>query len=201
MRETVPSLAVEGSAMMALPPCALAAPRLKSTWPPTPEKNFVPSESAQTWPVRSISSAVLIATILCCWLMIDGSLTYSVGWNANDRVVVDVVVELARAEAEAGHDLAAVQRLARAGDDAGLDQVNDAVGEHLGVDAEVFLVLQERQQRLRNAPDAQLDRGAVLDQRGDVFGDLPGLLGVLRVAALRGSAPPTAPARQCRRRG
>ena len=55
--------------MMALPPGDWAAPRLKSTCPPMPEKNFVPSESAQTWPVRSISSATLIATILCCWLM------------------------------------------------------------------------------------------------------------------------------------
>ena len=42
MRDTVPSLAVEGSAMMALPPRDLAAPRLKSTCPPTPEKNFEP---------------------------------------------------------------------------------------------------------------------------------------------------------------
>ena len=66
MREMLPPLAVEGSAMTALPPGALAAPRLKSTWPPTPEKNFAPSESAHTWPVRSISKAVLMATILCC---------------------------------------------------------------------------------------------------------------------------------------
>ena len=87
MRETVPPLAVEGRAMMALPPGDLAAPRLKSTWPPTPEKNFEPMESAQTWPVRSISSAVLTATILCCWRMMNGSLTYSVGWNANSGLL------------------------------------------------------------------------------------------------------------------
>ena len=71
-------------ALVNVPPCERAAPVLKSTWPPNPEKNLVPIESAHTWPVRSISSATLIATILCCWLMIYGLFTYSVGWNEND---------------------------------------------------------------------------------------------------------------------
>jgi hypothetical protein len=37
MREIRPSLAVEGSAMMGLPPRERRAPRMKSTWPPNPE--------------------------------------------------------------------------------------------------------------------------------------------------------------------
>ena len=73
--------------MTALPPRDLAAPRLKSTWPPTPEKNFEPMESAHTWPVRSTSRAVLTATILFCWRMMDGSLTYSVGWKAKSGLL------------------------------------------------------------------------------------------------------------------
>ena len=36
MRESVPSFAVDGSAMMLRPPSDRAAPRMKSTWPPTP---------------------------------------------------------------------------------------------------------------------------------------------------------------------
>ena len=61
-------------------------------------------------------------------------------------------------------DLAAVERLARAGDRARLDQVDDRVGEHLGVDAQVLLVLEELDDRLGDAPDAELDGRAVVDQ-------------------------------------
>ena len=92
--------------------------------------------------------------------------------EGEQRVVVDVVVEPLGAHAEAGDDLAAVERLAAAGDHARLDQVDDAVGDHLGVDAQVLLVLEELQHRLRDAADAELDGRAVLDQRGDVLADL-----------------------------
>jgi hypothetical protein len=37
IREIVSLLAVDGMAMMGLPFLALAAPRVKSTWPPKPE--------------------------------------------------------------------------------------------------------------------------------------------------------------------
>ncbi|MNL86707.1 hypothetical protein D3C87_2155240 [compost metagenome] len=36
MRETVPLQAVEGRAMIGLPPRERAAPRMKSIWPPMP---------------------------------------------------------------------------------------------------------------------------------------------------------------------
>ena len=36
MRETVPFFAVEGNAMIGLPPLDRAAPRMKSTCPPKP---------------------------------------------------------------------------------------------------------------------------------------------------------------------
>ena len=60
--------------------------------------------------------------------------------HLDHRVVVDEVVQPLGAHQERGHDLAPVALLAGAGDDAGLDQVDDRVGEHLGVDAEVALV-------------------------------------------------------------
>jgi len=53
MRDTVPPLAVDGSAMMALPPRDLAA-RVEIHLAATPEKNFEPMESAHTCPVRSL---------------------------------------------------------------------------------------------------------------------------------------------------
>jgi hypothetical protein len=50
--------------MMGRPFFASADPRIKSACPPIPEKNWWPMESAHTWPVRSISNAELIATML-----------------------------------------------------------------------------------------------------------------------------------------
>ncbi len=71
-----------------------------------------------------------------------------------------------------------------AGDRAALDQVDDPVAEHLGVDAEVLLVAQALGQRLRHAADAALDRAAVLDQPGDVLPDPP-----QHIVRLRHGAP------------
>ena len=93
------------------------------------------------------------------------------GVEREQGVVVDVVVELLGAHAEAGDDLAPVGGLLGAGDDAGLDQVDDGVGEHLGVDAEVLLLLEELDHRVGDAADAHLEGGAVLHERGDVLAD------------------------------
>ena len=56
-----PLFVTEGSAMMGRPPLDSEAPRMKSIWPPTPEYMREPMESAQTWPVRSIWMAELMA--------------------------------------------------------------------------------------------------------------------------------------------
>ncbi len=58
-----------------MPPLERAAPRTKSSWPPTPLYSRVPMESAQTWPVRSTEMAELMQTILSFWAMLKGSLT------------------------------------------------------------------------------------------------------------------------------
>ena len=85
------------------------------------------------------------------------------------RVAVDHVVEAARAEREGEDDLAGVERLARAGDEAGVEQVDQAVDQHLGVDAEVpdAAFRQQGADRVRHAADADLQAGAVLDLGGD----------------------------------
>ena len=49
--------------MIGRPPLLRAAPRMKSTCPPMPEKKREPIESAATWPVRSTARAELIATM------------------------------------------------------------------------------------------------------------------------------------------
>ena len=65
--------------------------------------------------------------------------------------------------------LPVVDRLARAGDGAGLDQLNDAVGDHFGVHAEVLLAFEKAEQRLRDAPDAEFQGAAVFDQSAAMY--------------------------------
>src|SRR4051794_21603329 len=89
------------------------------------------------------------------------------------RVVVDEVVDALRADDERADDLASVQRLAGASDDAGLDQVDNAIREQLGVDPELVVVPEGRGCRVRDRPNPELERRAVLDQSGDVPADSP----------------------------
>ena len=88
-------------------------------------------------------------------------------------IAVNVVVEFPRAHAETRHDLPAIQRLPLAGDHAGLDEVNDRIGEHLRVNPQILLVLQELQHRLGDPADAQFQGTPVLHQRRDELADLP----------------------------
>ena len=74
-----------------------------------------------------------------------------------------------------------MQGLGFVGDNAGLDQLHDTVGEHFGVDAQVVLLLQEQQHGVGDGADAQLKRIAVPHQAGDVLANGP-----LHVADLGG---------------
>jgi hypothetical protein len=80
-------------------------------------------------------------------------------------VAIDGLVLQLRPHPERADDLARVERLAGPGDDAGAVEVDDAVGEHLGVDAEVAhpAVAQQRADRVRHRADADLEAAAVLD--------------------------------------
>ncbi len=89
----------------------------------------------------------------------------------DDRVVVDEVVQAPRAHEERGHHLAGVEALAGVGDDALVVEVDDALAEHLGVDAEVVLLVQEHEDGVGDAADAELQAGAVLHEAGDVAAD------------------------------
>jgi hypothetical protein len=149
---------------------------LKSTCPPTPEKLGADGIGAHLAGKVNLQRGVDRDHFI---LLADDERVVDVfrGMEREQRIIVHVVVNLLRAEAEAGHDFAAINRLAVSGDGAAFDEFDDVVGDHFGVDAEVFLVLEEAEQRLRNAADAELDGGAVFDEGGDVFGDLPGRLG------------------------
>jgi hypothetical protein len=93
------------------------------------------------------------------------------GQHLDCAVVVQQVVEPLRTEHERGHDLVRADRLVRAGDDAALDEVHDAVGQQFGVDAEVAPIVQCAHQRVGDPADADLQgrpwREAVEDRLRD----------------------------------
>ena len=87
------------------------------------------------------------------------------------RVVVEEAVEAVGSEGEGADGLGAVEVLADAGDDARFDEVDDAVGEQLGVDAEIVVIAQRVEDGVGDGTDADLDRGAIGDALGDVGSD------------------------------
>ena len=72
----LPLAVLDAKAVIETPPSDIVAPLTKSSWPPVPEKILVPIESAQIWPVRSTSTAELIAIMFGLREMTQGSLTY-----------------------------------------------------------------------------------------------------------------------------
>ena len=93
------------------------------------------------------------------------------GREFDHRVLVDEVVEPLRTEAERRDHLAPLPLLVHAGDHTALDEIDRAVREEFGVDAEVSMVAQERQDRVGHGTDAGLQGGAVGDPLGDECAD------------------------------
>ena len=93
------------------------------------------------------------------------------GMELDQRVVVDEVVEAAGAGDERGNRAPGMDSLEPIGDDAALDQIDQPIGKHLGVDAELVLVGQPSQDSIRNPANPQLQRRAVLDEAGDQLAD------------------------------
>ena len=60
----------------------------------------------------------------------------------HQRIVADKVVQALGAHQEVGHADAGLASLFAVGDDAALHQIHDTVGEHIGVDPQIFFVAQ-----------------------------------------------------------
>ena len=93
------------------------------------------------------------------------------GPHLEDRVVVHELEQAARAERKADENLAAMDLFAVAGEDARLDQVDDAVRAHLAVHAEVFMVAEAAEHGVGHTADSGLKNGSVRYQRRDMRGD------------------------------
>src|SRR4029077_11871910 len=88
------------------------------------------------------------------------------------RGAVDEIIEFPRAKAKARDHPTTVERRTRAGDDASLDQLEHAIGNDIGMDAEIAALLEMLQCLVGYAAEVDLQRGAVLDDVGDVARDL-----------------------------
>jgi hypothetical protein len=93
------------------------------------------------------------------------------GVKLEDRIVVNEVEQALGPQHEAGNDLVRVDGLPLVVDHARLNQVDHAVGEHLGVDAQVAMIAQQPKHGVGNPSDAGLQRGPVRNQAGDVARD------------------------------
>ena len=94
------------------------------------------------------------------------------GKELDGCVVVQEVVEAAGAEREGRDELAGPGHLPGAGERAGLEEVHHAVGDQLGVQPEVAVVVQHAENRVRDRADPGLDGCAVGNAFGDERGDL-----------------------------
>jgi hypothetical protein len=87
------------------------------------------------------------------------------------RIAVDELVQPTRTHGPAGDDLAGTVGLADARDHAALDQLDEGLGDDVGVNAEVAPVGKVAKHLVRDASEADLERRAILDDARNVAGD------------------------------
>src|ERR1700690_4241835 len=90
------------------------------------------------------------------------------GVELEDGVVVDELEKPAGSEDEGRDHLVRVDGLALVVHHAKLDQVDQLIGDHLAVNAQVLVVAQRQQHRFGNPSDAGLKHGDVGDDPGNV---------------------------------
>src|SRR3954469_5429391 len=155
------------------PPTEAYAPRTNCACPPVPLMWRWPADSLAACPCRSICVVLLIATTRSFCMTAYGWLVRSTAWHRKSGLPSAVLVLHLRPDPEGAHDLAGVERLLGAGDDASAVEVDDAVGEPLGVDAQLThaALAHQRADGVRHRSDADLQAAAVVDLGGDQLRD------------------------------
>jgi hypothetical protein len=117
MRDTVPSFAVEGRAIIGLPPFRCGPPPHEVHLPADPAVE-IRAQRVRAHLPREIDLQRRVDRHHLVVLRDDERIVRVFGGvELAHRVVIDELEHLARAEHERGHDLALVKRLARAVDD------------------------------------------------------------------------------------
>src|SRR5262249_10046337 len=86
-------------------------------------------------------------------------------------VVVYEVIKPPGPKAVAGDDTAAMTRLPATGPHACPDQVHNSVGDDIALDAEIAPILQITQRLIWDAPQSDLQRRAIVNNRGNIARD------------------------------
>ena len=87
------------------------------------------------------------------------------------RVVVDEAIQAFAAERKRGHNFVRHHHLFLTRNDTGFDQRDEAVGEHLGVDAEPAVVAKLFQNSVGDGADAHLQGGPIVDETSHMAAD------------------------------
>src|SRR5215510_4500026 len=99
-------------------------------------------------------------------------------------VVVYEVIKPPGAKAVAGDDAVAMTRLTATGHHACLDQVHNSIGDDIAVDAEIAPILQITQRFIWDAPQSDLQRRTIVNDRCDITRDTLRNLADLRMNIL-----------------
>lgn len=94
------------------------------------------------------------------------------GVEFDEGIVVDEIEDFLGSGDKAGGDSAGVDGLTGVGDRAGVVQINQAVGKHLGMDAEVLPVVEAGENGVGDSADAHLQGGTVGHQLRDDVSNL-----------------------------
>ena len=97
------------------------------------------------------------------------------GMELDLRIAIDEAVQRVGTNGERGHHLAGVHGLARAIDHARVKEGKEAIGEHLGMDAEIAVGLQLAEDGVGDGANAHLEGCPVGDERRDVAAHFDGL--------------------------
>ena len=89
-------------------------------------------------------------------------------------IVVDQAVKAVRPHAEAGDDLAGMQCLAPAGDDAAFDEIDKSLCYHIRMDSEIAAMAQKFQCLIGNAAEIDMECRAIVDDFRDIAGNARG---------------------------
>src|SRR5207248_2367306 len=86
------------------------------------------------------------------------------GFALENRIVVHKFEQFLGSESKSRYDLPRLEVLPSSGKHAGLDQRNHAFGNQFTVNAQVFTVHEEWQNRIRNATNAGLQYGPIFNE-------------------------------------
>ncbi len=93
------------------------------------------------------------------------------GMEFNAWIVVKKLVKVSGSDGKTGHQFPLIQSLDLVGDDALAGEFHESVGKDLRMDSEIILVPQGLQHGMGDAPQADLQGGAVIYEPGYVLGN------------------------------